>query len=100
MGNILQEFFKFGRGLTRISKEDLDKIFNELKKRGEAEEKDREPFISKTLEKLEKSGKDAIKKIKETVVETINPNLQRINEINKKVDEIIKGLNTLKKKEK
>ena len=42
MRQILSDLFHAGLGLTKLKREDIDKVFNELKSRGEVEEKDRE----------------------------------------------------------
>ena len=93
MKEILQDLFHAGIGLTRLKKEDLDKVFNELKNRGEVEETDREYFIANAVEKLEQRGKE----ISEKILSTVNPNIERVKELNAKVDELIKEINTLKK---
>jgi polyhydroxyalkanoate synthesis regulator phasin len=93
MRDILHDLYRAGLGLTKLTREDIGKAFNELKNRGEVEEEDREYFISRTLEKLEKAGKDLSKK----VAETLNPNIEKIEELNAKVDELIKEINALKK---
>jgi polyhydroxyalkanoate synthesis regulator phasin len=94
MRDILNGLFHAGIGLTKLKKEDIDRVFSELKKRGEVEEEDRELFITRTLDKLEKTGKDVTEKI----LNAINPNLEKLNELNAKVDELIKEIDTLKKK--
>lgn len=94
MKEILQDLFHAGIGLTRLKKEDLDKVFNELKNRGEVEEEDREFFISSAVEKLERTGKE----ISEKIMSTVNPNIERLKELNAKVDELIREIDALKKK--
>ena len=94
MKEILQDLFHAGIGLTRLKKEDLDKVFNELKNRGEVEEEDREFFISSAVEKLERKGKE----ISEKIMSTVNPNIERLKELNAKVDELIREIDALKKK--
>jgi polyhydroxyalkanoate synthesis regulator phasin len=94
MKEILQDLFHAGIGLTRLKKEDIDKVFNELKSRGEVEEADREYFISSAVEKLEKRGKE----LSEKIMSTVNPNIERLKELNAKVDELIKEIDALKKK--
>ena len=93
MKEILQDLFHAGIGLTRLKKEDIDKVFNELKNRGEVEEADREFFLANAVEKLEKGGKE----ISEKIISTVNPNIERIKELNAKVDELIKEIDALKK---
>jgi len=100
MKKIFRNIFITGRGITRITRADLEKIFDELKKRGEVEEKDREPFVNKALEKFEKSSRNVAKKIKGTFKEVIQPSKQKIEEINKKIEELVKEINELKKSEK
>ena len=94
MKDILNGLFHAGIGLTKLKKEDIDRVFNELKKRGEVDEEDRDLFISKTLDKLEKTGKDVTGKI----LNAINPNSEKLNELNTKVDELIREIDILKKK--
>jgi polyhydroxyalkanoate synthesis regulator phasin len=94
MKDILNGLFNAGIGLTKLKKEDINKVFSELKKRGEVEEEDRELFISRTLDKLEKAGKD----VTERVLNAINPNSEKLNELNTKVDELIREIDMLKKK--
>ena len=94
MKDILQDLFHAGIGLTKLKKEDVDKVFNELKARGEVDEEDREYFISSALHKLEKTGKE----ISEKIMQTLNPNLEKLKELNAKVDELIKEIDALKKK--
>jgi len=94
MKEILQDLFHAGIGLTRLKKEDFDKVFNELKNRGEVEEEDREFFISSAVEKLERKGKE----ISEKIMNTVNPNYERLKELNAKVDELIREIEALKKK--
>jgi len=93
MKEILQDLYHAGIGFTRLKKEDIDKVFNELKNRGEVEEADREFFIANVVEKLEKRGKE----ISEKIISTVNPNIERVKELNAKVDELIKEINALKK---
>jgi polyhydroxyalkanoate synthesis regulator phasin len=93
MKEILQDLFHAGIGLTRLKKDDLDKVFNELKNRGEVEETDRDYFIANAVEKLEKRGKE----LSEKIMSTVNPNIERVKELNDKVDELIKEIDTLKK---
>jgi polyhydroxyalkanoate synthesis regulator phasin len=94
MKDILQDLFQASIGLTKLTREDLEKIFNELKTKGEVNEEERDFFISRTLEKLEETGKT----ITEKIMNVINPNLERVKELNKKVDELIKEVEALKKK--
>ena len=93
MKEILQDLFHAGIGFTRLKKEDIDKVFNELKNRGEVEEEDREFFISSAIQKLEKRGKE----ISEKIMSTVNPNIEKLKELNAKVDELIKEIDALKK---
>ena len=93
MKEILQDLFHAGIGLTRLKKEDIDKVFNELKNRGEVEEADREFFIANAVEKLERRGKE----LSEKIMSSVNPNIERIKELNEKVDELIREINALKK---
>ncbi len=93
MKEILQDLYRAGIGFTRLKKEDIDKVFNELKTRGEVEEADREFFIANAVQKLEKKGKE----ISEKIMSTVNPNIERLKELNAKVDELIKEVDALKK---
>jgi polyhydroxyalkanoate synthesis regulator phasin len=94
MKEILQDLYHAGIGLTKLKREDIDKVFNELKIRGEVDEEDREFFIASALHKLEKTGKE----ISEKIMSTVNPNLEKLKELNVKVDELIKEINALKKR--
>jgi polyhydroxyalkanoate synthesis regulator phasin len=94
MKEILQDLYHAGIGFTKLRKEDIDKVFNELKSRGEVDETDRAFFIASTLQKLEKTGKE----ISEKIMSTVNPNLEKLKELNAKVDELIKEIDALKKR--
>ena len=94
MKDILSDLVHAGMGLTRLKKEDIDKVFNELKSRGEVEEEDREFFITRALDKLEKTGKDLSK----TLADTINPNSEKIDQLNDKIDELMREIEALKKR--
>jgi polyhydroxyalkanoate synthesis regulator phasin len=94
MRKILEDLLHAGLGVGVITKEHVEKIFNELKKKGEVYEKDRDLFISKTLEKLEKKGKEVTGKIRDTV----QPASKKIDELSKKIDDLVKEIEELKKK--
>lgn len=96
MKSILQEIFRAGIGLTRLKKEDIEKVFNELKKRGEVVEEERDLFITRAFQRLEEAGKT----VTESIKKTLNPNLERLNALNAKIDELIKEFEALKKKRK
>jgi len=96
MQSILQNIFRAGIGLTRLRKEDIEKVFNELKKRGEVVEEERDLFITRTLQKLGEAGKA----VTESIKKTLNPNLERLEALNAKIDELIKEFEALKKKRK
>jgi len=96
MKSILKDVFDASIGLTKVTKEQIEKIFNELKKRGEVEEKDRKFFISKAIEKLEKTGKDVTEKI----MDTLNPNSEKIDKLTKKIDKLVEEIEGLKKEKK
>ncbi len=96
MKSILQEIFRAGIGLTRLKKEDIEKVFNELKKRGEVVEEERDLFITRAFHRLEDAGKT----VTESIKKTLNPNLERLNALNAKIDELIKEFEALKKKRK
>jgi polyhydroxyalkanoate synthesis regulator phasin len=94
MKEILQDLYHVGIGLTKLKRGDIDKVFNELKSRGEVDEEDREFFIASALQKLEKTGKE----ISEKIISTVNPNLEKLKELNAKVDELINEIDALKKR--
>jgi polyhydroxyalkanoate synthesis regulator phasin len=96
MKKILEDLFHAGVGLTVVTKEHLEKIFNELKERGEVQEKEKELFISKFIEKLEETGHTVGEKIKKMV----SPESERIDELNQKIDTLIKEIEKLKKQSK
>jgi len=94
MRKFIEDIIHAGVGLTQITKEQVEKIFNELKKRGEVYEKDRDQFIKKTLERMEKAGKEVTEKIKDT----LSPGTKQMEELNKKIDALMKEIEELKKK--
>jgi polyhydroxyalkanoate synthesis regulator phasin len=94
MRKMLEDLLHAGLGLGVYTKENIEKIFNELKERGEVYEKDRELFISKTLEKLEKKGKEFTGKLRET----LEPTGSKLDALSKKIDDLVKELEELKKK--
>jgi hypothetical protein len=132
MKDIVEKIFKTGKGLKKVTKEDLVKIFNALKERGVVKEGDKAQFILTTVEKLEnkgieishklkemprsieekgvdvakkvkesiekaeQKGRHTVKKVKETVTDRINPK-QKINDLNRKIDELVKELDNCKK---
>jgi polyhydroxyalkanoate synthesis regulator phasin len=96
MKKILEDLFHAGLGITAVTKEQVEKIFNELKERGEVQEKEKELFIKKFFEKLEETGTTVGEKIKKT----LSPNAEKIDELNRKIDTLIKELEKLKRAEK
>jgi len=94
MKDILHDLFHAGIGITKLRKEDIDKVFTELKNRGEVKEEDREFFIARALERLEKTGKDLSK----TIADALNPNREKIDQLNAKIDELMKEIDALKKR--
>jgi polyhydroxyalkanoate synthesis regulator phasin len=94
MRKILEDLLHAGLGVGVVTKEHLEKIFNELKNKGEVYEKDRDYFISKTLEKLEKKGKEFTGKLKDSV----QPSGKKIDELSRKIDDLVKEIEELKKK--
>ena len=92
MKKILEDLFHAGIGLGSITKEKVEKIFNELKKKGEVQEKEKDLFISKFLEKLEETGHTVGEKIKKT----LSPAGERIAELNAKIDTLIEEIEKLK----
>ncbi|UCB44759.1 MAG: hypothetical protein JSV25_11135 [Spirochaetota bacterium] len=96
MKKLLEDLFHAGIGLTVVTKEHLEKIFNELKEKGEVQEQEKELFLSKFIEKLEETGHTVSEKIKKMV----NPNSERIDELNEKIDSLIKEIDKLKKQTK
>ncbi len=98
MRKILEDLLHAGLGVGVITKAHVEKIFNELKEKGEVYEKDRDFFISKTLEKLEKKGKAVTEKIRDTVRDSVQPSGKKIDELSKKIDDLVKEIEELKKK--
>jgi len=94
MLKIIEDLIHAGLGLGKVTREKAEKIFNELKEKGELEEKDREIFITRTIEKLEKAGKEITEKVRET----INPTQKKIEELNKKIDELVAEVKKMKEK--
>jgi polyhydroxyalkanoate synthesis regulator phasin len=94
MKDILSDLVHAGMGLAKLTKEDIDKVFNELKSRGEVGEEDRDFFITRALEKLEKTGRDLSK----TITDAINPNSAKIDQLNAKIDELMREIDALKKR--
>jgi polyhydroxyalkanoate synthesis regulator phasin len=93
MKKILEDLFHAGIGLTTITKEQVEKIFNTLKEKGEVEEKERDLFITKFVEKLEETGHTVGEKIKKT----LSPNAERIDELNQKIDTLLKEIEKMKR---
>jgi len=96
MKKILEDLFHAGLGITAVTKEQVEKIFNELKERGEVQEKEKELFITRFIEKLEETGTTVGEKIKKT----LSPNAEKIDELNRKIDTLIKEIENLKRAEK
>lgn len=94
MKDILENLYHAGKGFTKLKKEDLEKIFIDLKEKGELEEEDRDTFITKALNRLEEAGKNITEKIKQT----FSPEHERVDKLNEKIDELIKEVEKLKKK--
>jgi polyhydroxyalkanoate synthesis regulator phasin len=92
MNHMLHDLLHAGLGLTKLKREDIDKVFNELKSRGEVEEQDREYFITRVFERLEKTGKD----LSESLSRAVNPNREKIDELNAKIDMLMKEIEALK----
>ncbi|MBA7649590.1 hypothetical protein ES703_57387 [subsurface metagenome] len=78
--------------LVRIEREDLENLFSELVRRGEAVEKDRDKFITKGLDNLQKRGRNIKKKIMNALKATLNPNREEIKKLNKSVNELMKDI--------
>jgi polyhydroxyalkanoate synthesis regulator phasin len=93
MKKILEDIFHAGIGLTSVTKEQVEKIFTELKERGEVEEKEKDLFITKFVEKLEEAGHTVGEKIKNT----LSPNSEKIDELTQKIDTLIKEIEKLKR---
>ena len=51
-------------------------------------------IVTKTVETLEKAGRDITDKLKDA----LTPNLKKIEELNSKIDELVVEINELKKK--
>lgn len=92
MKKILEDLFHAGIGLGSITKEKAETIFNELKKKGEVSEKEKDLFISKFVEKLEQTGHTVGEKIKKT----LSPAGEKIDELNAKIDTLIEEIERLK----
>lgn len=90
---ILEDLLHAGLGLGVYTKDNIEKVFNELKEKGEVFEKDRDYFVTKTLEKLEKKGKEFTGKVKDT----LQPGAGKIDELGKKIDELVRELEQMKK---
>jgi polyhydroxyalkanoate synthesis regulator phasin len=89
-----------GMGLARIGREDVEKIFDELKKRGEAEEKSREEFIRRIVKKLERRGNNVEIKIKRTARRVLKTAHGKIAAMNKRIDEMVKELKETRSEDK
>ena len=96
MKKILEDLFHAGIGLGSITKEKAETIFNELKKRGEVTESQKDLFVSKFVEKLEEAGHAVGEKIKKT----ISPADERIDELNAKIDTLLEEIEKLKAEKK
>ena len=96
MKKIIEDLFHAGIGLTAVTKEQVEKIFNELKEKGEVQEKEKDLFVTKFIEKLEEAGHTVGDKIKKT----FSPNAERIDELNSKIDKLMKEIEKLKGKSK
>ena len=94
MKKIIEDVFHTGLGLGKVTKENVEKVFSELKKIGENVDKDRDMIVTKTVESLNKAGKDITDKLKEA----LTPNLKKIEELNSKIDGLVAEINELKKK--
>jgi len=94
MQKIIEDIIHAGLGLGKVTREKLENIFNELKKAGELEEKDKELFISRTLQKLEKTGKEFTEKVREA----INPSEKKIDELSRKIDELAAEVKKIREK--
>jgi polyhydroxyalkanoate synthesis regulator phasin len=96
MRDILERLYLATKGLTRIRREDLENVFNDLEARGELSEKDREDFILRALDRLDEAGKS----MSETIRKTLKPELDEISQLNTKLDELIAEIRNLKKQQK
>ena len=96
MKKILEDLFHAGIGLGSITKEKAETIFNELKKKGEVTESQKDLFVSKFVEKLEEAGNAVGEKIKKT----ISPAGEKIDELNAKIDTLIEEIEKLKAEKK
>ncbi|GEM_PF-1523491 len=94
MPDIFENLYKASKGLTRLKKEDIENVFNELKNRGEVEEKDKDLFISKLIDSVEETGK----KVKNKIKKSLNPNLDKLEQMNEKIDALMKEVEKLKGK--
>ena len=94
MKDILENLYKASRGLTRLKKADIESVFNELKSRGEVEEKDRDLFVTRIIDRVEETGK----KVRNSIKKSLNPNLDKLEEMNGKIDSLMKEVSKLKAK--
>ncbi len=83
--------------LIEIKREDLENLFSELVRRGEAVEKDRDKFITKGLDNLQKRDRNIKryspeKKIMNALKATLNPNREEIKKLNNRVNELVKEI--------
>jgi polyhydroxyalkanoate synthesis regulator phasin len=90
---LFEQFYNALRGLTKISKEDLDRLFEELKSRGEVKDEDREDFLYAAAEKLGKAGE----RMGESFQKAVNPNTEKIESLSKKIDALVEEVERLKK---
>jgi polyhydroxyalkanoate synthesis repressor PhaR len=56
--NLTKKVLLGGAGLASLTQEKAEQIVNELIKRGEVEEKDKNKFVAQLIDKVEKSSKD------------------------------------------
>jgi polyhydroxyalkanoate synthesis regulator phasin len=87
-----------GLGLTRLSRSDVDTIFEKLKKRGEAEEKKRKQFVRKISRKLARRGKNTVQKAKRTARRVLKTAHDKIESLNTHIEDAVRELQETKQR--
>jgi polyhydroxyalkanoate synthesis regulator phasin len=86
------DVLRAGIGLTGLTREDVEKIFEELKKRGEAEENRREEFVRKIGRKLARKGRNTVKKAKRVARKILKTAHDKIESVNTHIEDVVKEL--------
>jgi polyhydroxyalkanoate synthesis regulator phasin len=92
------DVLKAGIGLAKLTREDVEKIFEELKKRGEAEENRREEFIRKIGRKLARRGKNTVKRAKRTARRVLKTAHDKIESLNSHIEDVVRELRETKQR--